>query len=371
MPYQFNWTRAELDKRGVGDIGGSFEPYRNLLGTLDRYETFSKRDADAPGLETILNEVIHWANRQLTDYPSEARNTAVAKVRDAARGALLGASVDRAHKQYLAAPSFHAAEVVLLAAHEYLTAFAVAAEGEEHVRRIRKAVLDDKAARKLFLNTGYTTEHNLSAERTYWSKTRGAVPADINCALCTAAAVVTNVTGKLVTTDEVVRKLYPKPELADPAQKALDSSGLDYAQLYQHPESFTRIGRTLQGGGSMADLSKTTTANNRAASGIRAAVVKHFGVSDRGGEPDSMRVEQARKMMLSPKYDGCVFAVLVESAGHWNFARRTETGVVFVDYQSDRDDMQGPQGGANPQMGVKNQDLGDKHDVTFLAFGTG
>ncbi|HCT80099.1 MAG TPA: hypothetical protein DGT23_26745 [Micromonosporaceae bacterium] len=111
-------------------------------------------------------------------------------------------------------------------------------------------------------------------------------------------------------------------------------------RLYQHPETFTQLGRTLQGGSSMADLAKTVRVNVEAADGTRHAV-RLFGVSDRGGQPFAVRVAEAKQAMMLPRYQGCVFAVLVESAGHWNLARRTPDGVVFVDYQTDRVDKQG------------------------------
>lgn len=215
---------------------------------------------------------------------------------------------------------------------------------------------------------GYTEVHNLSSERNYHIKPRGAVPADINCALCTTAAVVTNVTGRLVTTDAVVRALHPNPTLAVPAAAALQSGPLDYARLYQHPETFNRrsIGRTLQGG--TADASRINQTNLLAAAGIKEAVGL-FGVSAQGGQPTSVKVGHAKQMMMSPRYDGCVFAVLVESAGHWNFARKGETGIEFIDYQSDRPDKQGLTGGVTPQLGVTSTDLGGAQDVIFLAFG--
>ena len=95
--------------------------------------------------------------------------------------------------------------------------------------------------------------------------------------------------------------------------------------------------------------------------------VKLFGVSARG-QTSGVPFAWARQTMVSPTYQGCVFAVLVESGGHWNFARRTTSGLEFVDYQSDNEAMQGPEGGATPQMGVTTTDLGEYHTVSFIAF---
>jgi len=364
------WTRAKLDQPGVGGTGGSFEPYRELLAALDRYHTFAKRDPDDAGLVSSLRQIVHWAGRQLDGYPTETRNAAVSEVRGAASdevGRLLLANVERTGQQLRTAPSYQVAEAVLAAADDYLAEFDTTPEAGQ-VSNVREEALRYKHDNNLFVNTGSSKEHNLSSERNFYTHPRSAVPADVNCALCTAAAVVTAVTGTLVTTDAIVRQLHPLPALSGPATSALGD--LDYAVVYQHPESFFRIGRTLQGGSSMADLPRIVAVNIKAAEGIKTAV-RQYGVSVLGGQSPSMRVAEAKSEMMLPRYQGCVFAVLVESAGHWNLARRTRDGVLFVDYQTDHVDRHGPQTGANPQMGVKpagQRDLGEQHDVTFLAF---
>lgn len=95
----------------------------------------------------------------------------------------------------------------------------------------------------------------------------------------------------------------------------------------------------------MADLSKTVTVNVKAADGIKK-VAQRFGVAEQGTQSAAMPFAEAVQAMLQPKYDGCVFAVLVVSAG--------------------------PQIGNTPQMGVKAtaaaRDLGNQQNVSFLAF---
>lgn len=365
---QLDWTRGKLDQPGLGAIGGSSEPYRNLLAALDRYAATSGHDPDNLVVVPVLRDVIRWADRQLDEHPEEARNTAVAHVQSDAQnevGRVMVVEVERAHHEYQSTPlTFASSEAVLIAANTYLREFG--ADDAPHVLQIRDAVQDDRARSNLTLNTGYTEEHNLSAVATYHSKPRAAVPAEINCALCTAAAVITNVTGHVVTTGAIVRRLYPPPlNLPAGPQQALNSQQLDYSRVYQHPEIFNQLGRTLQGG--MADVSRTVRVNIAAADGIKQTV-ERYGVQSKGGERRTLPFTDARREMLSSRYDGCVFAVLVESAGHWNFARRTDHGLLFVDYQSDSEDMWGPDAGDTPRMGVKVEDLGAGHNMSFMAF---
>lgn len=365
------WTRANLDVPGVGNIGASNTQYQQLLTALDLYGVSSKADPDDPGLVPVLRQVRERAQQQLTQHPGEERNAAVTQVRNDAHtetGRVLLANVNRADRAMTADPSFQHADAVLLAADAYLREFAGSGDAASVVA-IRDLIIHHKMTHAMLLNDGSTVECNLVADKWYYNKPRMAVPADINCGLCTAAAVITAVTGSFVTTADVVRRIYPAAPLVDAARTGL--AGRDYATVYQHPESFVSFGRNLQGGSNMADLAKTVTVNAKAADGIKA-VAQQFGVTEQGTQSTALPFADAVQAMLQPKYDGCVFAVLVVSAGHWNFARRTPDGLVFVDYQTDRPDKQGPQIGTNPQMGVKataaQRDLGDQQTVTFLAF---
>ncbi|MEV6279670.1 hypothetical protein [Nocardia sp. NPDC051832] len=365
------WTRANLDVTGVGNIGTSNTEYQELLTALDLYVVSSKADPDDPGLVPILRQVRGRADQQLTRHPAEERNAAVTRVRDDAHaetGRVLLAAVHRADRAMTSDPSFQHADAVLLTADAYLREFATTTDAAAVVA-IRDQIMHHKMTHAMLLNDASTEECNLVADKWYYNKPRPAVPADINCGLCTTAAVITAVTGDFVTTADVVRKIHPAPQLAEPAKKGL--AGRDYATVYQHPESFVSFGRNLQGGDSMADLSKTAAVNAKAAEGIKSAA-QQFGVTAQGPQSPQLSFAEAAQAMLQPTYDGCVFAVLVVSAGHWNFARRTPDGLVFVDYQTDRRDKQGPQIGTTPQMGVKataaERDLGSKQNVTFLAF---
>lgn len=365
------WTRANLDVPGMGNIGASNTQYEQLLTALDLYAVASKADPDDPGLVPVLRQVRDRAEQQLTQHPTEERNAAVTQVRDDARtetGRVLLATVHRADRAMTADPNFQHADTVLLTADAYLREF-IRTSDAATVVAIRDRIMYHKTTHAMLLNDASTDQCNLVADRWYYTRPRPAIPADINCGLCTAAAVITAVTGSFVTTSDVVRMMHPAPELADAAKTGL--AGRDYATVYQHPESFVSFSRTLQGGSSMADLSKTVTVNVKAADGIKTAA-QRFGVAEQGTQSAALPFAEAVQAMLQPKYDGCVFAVLVVSAGHWNFARRTPDGLVFVDYQTDRPDKQGPQIGTTPQMGVKptaaQRDLGYQQNISFLAF---
>ncbi|WP_019929733.1 hypothetical protein [Nocardia sp. BMG111209] len=365
------WTRANLDTPGVGNIGPSNTQYEQLLTALDLYADAGKTDPDDQSLVPVLRQVRDRAEQQLTQHPTEERNAAVARVRDDAHtetGRVLLATVHRADRAMTADPNFRHADAVLLATDAYLREFAKT-DDATIVAEIRDRIMYHKMTHAMLLNTGSTAECNLVADKWYYTKPRMAVPADINCGLCTAAAVITAVTGSFVTTSDVVRMLSPNPQLVDAAKTGL--AGRDYATVYQHPESFVRFDRTLQGGNSMADLAKTAEVNVKAAAGIKK-VAQMFGVAEQGTQSDALPFAEAVQAMLQPTYEGCVFAVLIASAGHWNLARRTPDGLVFVDYQTDRPDRQGPQIGTTPQMGVKpiaaERDLGTKQNVSFLAF---
>ncbi|MEV0251668.1 hypothetical protein AB0H76_34120 [Nocardia sp. NPDC050712] len=341
------------------------------MTALDLYEVSSKADADDQSLVPVLRQVRERAQQQLTQHPAEERNAAVTKVRDDAHtetGRVLLAAVHRADRVMTGDPNFQHADAILLAAEAYLREFAKTADAATVVE-IRDRIIEHKMTHAMLLNDASTVECNLVADKWYYNKPRSAVPADINCGLCTAAAVITAVTGSFVTTADVVRKIHPAPQLGDAAKTGL--AGRDYAKVYQHPETFVSFGRNLQGGSSMADLTKTVAVNVKAADGIKS-VAQQFGVTAQGPQSAAQPYAQAVQEMLQPKYDGCVFAVLVASAGHWNFARRTPDGLVFVDYQTDRPGKQGPQIGTTPQLGVKDtaaeRDLGDRQNASFLAF---
>lgn len=362
------WTRANLDVAGVGNIEPSNTQYEQLLTALDLYEVASKADPDDPAVLPVLRQVRERAQQQLTQHPGEGRNAAVTRVRDDATaevGRVLLVAVHRSDRVMTGDPSYQHADAVLLAADAFLREFAISADAATVVA-IRDRIMDHKRSHAMLLNDGRTEECNLVADKWYNTRIRPAVPADINCGLCTAAAVITSVTGDFVTTSDVVRKRHPAPELHPLAQAGL--AGRDYATVYQHPESFVSFGRNLQGGSSMADLAKTANVNIKAADGIKN-IAQQFGVTEQGTQSDPLPFADAVRAMLQPKYDGCVFAVLVVSAGHWNFARRTPDGLVFVDYQTDRPDKQGPQIGTTPQMGVAAQrNLGAQQNISFLAF---
>jgi hypothetical protein len=358
------WTRRTLDVPDVGAIGGSFGEYRELLAALDRYES-AARDLgpDDPAVLDCIQKIVLWSDQQLISHPTEARNEAVRKVRAAAY-----AEVARvAYPAFTSAPSYDTAEAVLLAANACLEtpadpSFATVAD---RVQGYRTAVLQYKAGSAGFLNTGDTEVRSLRANRLYYSKPNAATPADVNCGLCTAAAVLTNLTHNLTTTDAVVQAIHPAPNLTAAIVTDLHNLHTTYARVYQHPEAFDQLDRTLTGGG--GDLVRFDAVNASMTAGIRR-VVTGRGFACVGQLDSRLPVPDARRLMLERKYDGCVFAVLVVSEGHWNYARKTDRGIEFIDYQTDRPDMQGPVAGPSPQMGVKHRDLGEGPQVTFLAF---
>ncbi|MER5642433.1 hypothetical protein ABT095_36530 [Kitasatospora sp. NPDC002227] len=367
------WTREKLDRRDAGDIGGSFEPYRELLAALDRYAKAAPRDPDDQALAALLRVIIGHARNQLERHPAEARNLAVRAVHDAAQAELerlLRTAVERAAQRLSAAPGYHAAESVLFATDDYRREF----DGHAHAGQVaarRQEALNYKFETFQYVNTASTGEHNVSADRHYLTRTRMVVPAKVNCALCTAAGVATSLTGRLVSTDALVRHLYPNPDevLSGDADRALVADGLDYAKVYQHPESFNRIGRTLTGG--MADVSSTSLVNSQAAEGMRRAL-QRLGVPALGERSATMTAAEAKRVMTQSEYEGCVFAVLLVSAGHWNAARRTASGLRFIDYQTDHVGWDGARSGPNPQKGMDpapaRRDLGDEETVSFTAF---
>jgi hypothetical protein len=75
------WTRDTLDRPGVGAVGGSFEPYRNILAALDKYHTFAT-DPDDPSVVRLLEEIVQWCEVQRERHGDEARNAAVGKLLD-------------------------------------------------------------------------------------------------------------------------------------------------------------------------------------------------------------------------------------------------------------------------------------------------
>lgn len=366
-----NWTRANLDVPGVGNTEASNTQYQQLLTALDLYEVSSKADPDDQALMPVLRQVRERAQQQLIQHPLEQRNAAVTRVRDDAYaeiGRVLLTTVHRADRAMTGDPSFQHADAVLLAVDAYLREFGGTNDAATVVA-IRDRIMYHKMTHAMLLNAGATEEWNLVADKWYYNRPRAAVPADINCGLCTAAAVITAVTGNFVTTADVVRRIHPAPTLVDAARAGLQ--GRDYATIYQHPESFVSFGRNLQGGNNIADIAKTVEVNVKAAEGIKN-VAQQFGVAEQGRQAVALSFPDAVQAMLQPQFDGCVFAVLVVSAGHWNFARRTPDGLVFVDYQTDRPDKQGPQIGVTPQLGVKataaDRNLGNQQKVSFLAF---
>jgi hypothetical protein len=356
----FEWTRAKLDRPDAGAVGGSYGEYRELLAALDRHELAAKDGPHAPAALKCLQKIISWSDAQLLEHPTEARNAAVRKVRAAAYAEL----TEVALAAFNAAQSYATAEAVLLAANACLETPPDGATADQ-VKQHRSAALQYKKNNNLFLNTGYRDELNFRTDKFYNTRPRMGVPADLNCGLCTAAAVITNLNGNPMTTDVLVGTMRTAP--SDPTVvTALQNDKHDWKRVYQHPEIFAGLERTLTN--SLADASKIEGVNDSMTQGIKKEVVDRYHRTFVGEQKIAVPVPDARRQMLDPKYDGCVFAILVVSDGHWNYAHKTEHGLEFVDYQTDRQDDIGPVAGASPQMGVKQCSLGEKQNVTFMAF---
>ena len=72
----FNWTERAIENDPT-NTGGTFEPYRNLIAAVRRYNP----DADDRGA-SALKDVIFWGKRHIAEHGSESRTAVVRRVVD-------------------------------------------------------------------------------------------------------------------------------------------------------------------------------------------------------------------------------------------------------------------------------------------------
>ncbi|NER79652.1 MAG: hypothetical protein F6K42_08730 [Leptolyngbya sp. SIO1D8] len=206
---------------------------------------------------------------------------------------------------------------------------------------------------------------NTTSKRHYRPVTK--IPAAINCALCSCAAVIRHVTGLQITTGDIIGRIYANAIPENLSQEFNGKLPANYQSTYQHPGSFANLSYVKSTGAQAdADISVVERINVRNVEGI-VNMCALFGISSifqKTGELKEMVGEMKTLMGNS------VFAVLVAGEGHWNFAHQGASGdLEFIDYQSDHADYDGTARGSKPQVGTVNKTMkiGDQ-ETTFIAF---
>ena len=164
-----------------------------------------------------------------------------------------------------------------------------------------------------------------------------------NCSLCTAAAIITECTGKLWNTTMVAQSLALKA----PENYGVERLFADYAALEEDPKHELTEDRN--------DLSsQCSDANNLLQlKGLASWCQKMAGVvllGQLGSINVPMKAGLAMAQML--KYnEGTLFAVRLTGlrVSHFNFAKRTQQTLVFIDYQTDRTEVLG----SKPSVGTR------------------
>jgi len=191
------------------------------------------------------------------------------------------------------------------------------------------------------INTGRSDHLNLRVDRRRHYNAVGGIPAELNCSLCTAAAVVTHATGNFTTTSDVAAEfpyrgtLHPDFQ-ADPA--------------YQHSNTFSGDTYKKSGPANISDINDSQ---------IRGVISFCRDKINRGKSGILIVIESASQPLPNAKAEmramgsEYLFAVLVEGKGHWNFAHNPSQGLEFIDYQSDHADYAGAVHGPDPMLGIR------------------
>lgn len=87
-----DWTDSKLEHEG-GNIGGSFEEYRDIFDALLRYQSVKSSD-DRELRRGSLELIVKRCHLQLERRPTEARNDAVRRLLGDAEHALASLTVD-------------------------------------------------------------------------------------------------------------------------------------------------------------------------------------------------------------------------------------------------------------------------------------
>ncbi len=212
------------------------------------------------------------------------------------------------------------------------------------------------------LNDASNVEENLRVDKFRNQRSAFRIPAQINCALCTCAAVIRHITGLTLTTGDLIIRLHAQTNPDKLHQEFGGKLPADYQRTFQHPGSLAGLGYQQVG---PADIERINATN---VDKIQDCC-QLFGVN-RGLVERHLPLAQAITRMEALLPQGYVFAVLVAGEGHWNFAQAGPNNKLeFIDYQSDHAEFAGPATGSTPQVGIVNRSIPAQNQLTdFVAF---
>ncbi|HEX4810747.1 MAG TPA: hypothetical protein VH325_17555 [Bryobacteraceae bacterium] len=197
---------------------------------------------------------------------------------------------------------------------------------------------------------------------------------EVNCSLCTAAAIIRECTGKSWNTTMVAQSTG----LTFPERYGIDSAFVDYSDLLGNPNHQVKP-PTQDLPGSPSDFASREQLFGLAQwCGLVAGALK---ISQLGTIQAPLKVDHALQEMMKFA-EGTVFAVRVKchTKVHFNFAKRIKTfgadTLIFVDYQTDRVEVlgSGPSYSLRP-MGFEGKPIPvqdfDAWSIVALAFNPG
>lgn len=212
------------------------------------------------------------------------------------------------------------------------------------------------------LNDASNEDENLRIDRFRTKSPAFRIPAQVNCALCSCAAVIRHLTGLTLTTGDLIIRLHAEtnPEgLHYEFDRKLPDN---YHQIFQHPGSLVKLGYQKVGPSDIERINATNVAKIQQCCQL-------FGIEP-GPVKRGLPLTTAMTQMQALLSQGYVFAVLVAGEGHWNFAHAGSGGELeFVDYQSDHAEFDGPASGSTPQVGIVNRSIPANDQLTdYVAF---